>query len=83
MAATTLRMPDELREQLADWAQEEGRSFNELAIEILRREVKRREALRTLDRARSLRERLRTRYGVLPDSTPLIREMREERSVRG
>jgi hypothetical protein len=83
MAATTLRMPDELREQLADWAQEEGRSFNELAIEILRREVKRREALRTLDRARSLRERLRTRYGVLPDSTSLIREMREERSVRG
>ncbi len=83
MVASTLRMPEELHRRLKQWAREQGRSVNDLAVDILDREAKRHEARRTLERASRFRERLRARYGTMPDSTPAVRGMREERAGRG
>jgi len=83
MVASTLRMPEELHHLLKEWAKDEGRSVNDLAVDILGREAKRHEGLRTLEQASRFRERLRARYGTMADSAPVIREMREERSARG
>ncbi len=82
MAISNIRMPDSVHERLKEWAREEGRSLNDLAVEILDRESRRWEALRGLEAARKVREEIRERVGVQPDSAPLIRELREERSRR-
>ncbi len=83
MVATTLRLPEELHEELKKWAKEEGRSVNELAVEVLEREARRHKGLQVLENMRQLRERLRAEYGMMEDSTPIIRQLREERSQRG
>lgn len=76
-----MRMPEELHRRLKEWAKEQGRSVNDLAVEILDREARRHEGLRTVERMARLTDRLRARYGTMPDSVATIREMREERSL--
>ncbi len=83
MAATNVRMPDEVHERLRAWAREEKRSLNDLAVEILDEASRRWAARRALADARRVREAIRAREGDLPDSVPLLRELREERAVRG
>lgn len=58
-------------------------SFNDLVVEALDREARRRSALATLDRINELRRRIWARAGVQPSSAPLIRRVREERLRRG
>ena len=77
---STLRMPEELHQQLKAWAREEGRSVNDLAVEILAREAKRRKGLQAIERLAAIRDRIREECGGLPDSVPEIRRLREERS---
>ncbi len=83
MAVSNVRMPDEVYRRLKERAREENRSINDLTVEILDRETKRWEARRALEAARRLREELRAKHGEFPDSTEIIRQMREERSSRG
>lgn len=83
MAVSNVRMPDEVYRRLKERAREENRSINDLTVEILDRETKRWEARRALEAARRLREELRAKHGEFPDSTEIIRQMREERSNRG
>ena len=79
MVVSTLRMPEELHQQLKAWARAEGRSVNDLAVEILAREAKRRKGLQALERLAAIRDRIREECGELPDSVPEIRRLREER----
>lgn len=84
MGASTIRMNDDLHERLNAWAREEGRSFNELVVEVLERELRRHEQRVAIDRLIEFGKRMREKYGVMPgDSTEEIRELREERAVRG
>ncbi|MGI5837581.1 MAG: hypothetical protein ACOX87_13975 [Chloroflexota bacterium] len=84
MGASTIRMNDDLHERLNAWAREEGRSFNELAVEVLERELRRHEQRVAIDRLIEFGKRMREKYGVMPgDSTEEIRELREERAARG
>ena len=82
MAVSSIRMPDEVYERLRAWARQQNRSINELTVEILDRETRRWVARQALEEADRVREEIRARHGELPDSTPLIREIREERSHR-
>lgn len=80
VATANIRMPDEIYARLKARAQAEGRSINELAVEILDRESRRWAARRALEEGRRLREEIRARHGELPDSAPEIRRDREERA---
>ncbi len=82
MGASTLRMPDDLHERLNAWAREEGRSFNELAVGILERELRRRQRRTTIDKMIEFGDTLASKYGQFPDSTEEIRAIREERAAR-
>lgn len=69
----TLTLSDELYQQLQVEAQNRGLgSVEQLLAEIGTEELRqeRKEEIRRID---SLRERLRARYGELPDSTELLR----------
>jgi hypothetical protein len=83
MGVSSIRMPDPVHDRLRAWAQAEGRSLNDLAVEILDRESRRWQARQALAAAIKVREAVRARVGEQPDSTPLIRELREERTRRG
>lgn len=84
MGASTIRMNDDLHERLNAWAREKGQSFNELAVEVLERELRRHERRVAIDRLIEFGRRMREEYGVVPgDSTEEIRELREERAARG
>jgi plasmid stability protein len=80
MAQLTVRGLDEdLIQKLKVRAAANGRSAEAEHREILK------EALAAAaedfwERARKLREAIEREHGVLPDSAPLIREMRDERS---
>lgn len=79
MAVSNIRMPNQVHQRLKEWARAEGRSINDLAVEILDRESRRWEARQGLAAARQVREAIRQRAGEQPDSAPFIRELREER----
>jgi len=75
-AVTTVRLPVELAER-AKSMKAEGESFNDLVIDAVEREVRRRQGWQALDAIRLIRKRLETETGLQPDSVPLIRELRE------
>ena len=79
MAVSNIRMPNQVHERLKEWARAEGRSLNDLAVEILDRESRRWEARQGLVAARRVREAIRQQAGQQPDSAPLIRALRDER----
>jgi len=83
VAATNVRMPDEIHERLKAWAREENRSLNDLTVEILDQATRRWAARRALAAACRVREEVRARHGELSDSAPLLRTLREERASRG
>ena len=82
MAVSNVRMPEDLYGKLKEWAKEENRSINDLMVEILAEAARHRQAMQWLEAADRFREKLRAKYGEFPDSTPLLREIREERSNR-
>ncbi|MGH2530958.1 MAG: YlcI/YnfO family protein [Thermomicrobiales bacterium] len=73
----TIRCPAELlakaRALLAD-----QESFNDFVVRAVEREVRRRQRLRAHDEISRIRERITADRGLLSNSTPLIRELREE-----
>ncbi|MFL6859084.1 MAG: FitA-like ribbon-helix-helix domain-containing protein [Allosphingosinicella sp.] len=77
MATLTIRrLDDEVYEALKDRARANGRSLEAEAREILVAKASPRDAL--VDRLIAFHEEMVSRHGVLPDSTPLLREMRDE-----
>jgi catechol-2,3-dioxygenase len=77
----TLTISENLHSRLLSESQARGLSIEQLvekAVEEWRRqddELKRREE--AVDRIVALRERMREKYGMMPDSVELIREDRE------
>lgn len=83
MAEVKVRnLPDWLVEWYRQQAAREGMSLEEYLRQTLHEvpRVRRQEIAKKLD---SLCSRIRKRTGILPDSTPLIREVREEMERKG
>ena len=74
--AVTVRFPRELMER-ARALENGGGSFNDLVVKALEREVRMRHAREVGKRIDELRERTRREFGLLSDSTPVIRQLRE------
>ena len=72
----TIRFPSELMWQ-AKRLKSGKESFNELVVEAVEREVRRRKALEAHDTIQRLRENIKRRTGVHPDPLPLLRQLRE------
>ncbi len=73
--AVTIRFPLLLVKK-AKQLKEGKESFNELVVEALEREVKRRKALSAHETILRLREEVKQRTGVHPDPIPLVRQLR-------
>lgn len=72
----TIRFPEGLLNELREEAEIAGTSLNDLVVAAAEKEVGRRKALRLLQRIGQRRREMAKR-GIQPDSTPLIRAMRE------
>jgi predicted CopG family antitoxin len=74
--AVTIRFPSELLKK-AKQLKEGKESFNELVVEALEREIKRRKAQDAHETILRLRQKVKQRTGVHPSPIPLIRQLRE------
>lgn len=74
--AQTIRFPAGVLRRARE-VKEQGESINEFVVEAVEKEIARREGLAAIVEVRGIRERVRARYGVHPDSVPLIRALRE------
>lgn len=74
--ALTIRFPAELLSK-ARQVKAERESFNDLVVEAVEREVRRRQGLQAYDEILRVREAVKTSTGLQADSTPLIRSLRE------
>ena len=74
--AVTVRIPRELMEQVKALKNGPG-SFNDLVVKALEREIRVRHAREVGKRIDEFRERVYREHGLLSDSTPIIRELRE------
>lgn len=75
--AMTVRITPELIER-AKRVKAARESFNDLVVEALEREVRRRQGLEAYAKIRRIRTQVEERTGLQPDSADLIRAMREE-----
>jgi len=73
--AVTIRLPNGLLARARE-ARNQGESLNELVVEAVDREVRRRQGLRAYEAILRIREQVRARTGDQPDSVPLIRSLR-------
>ncbi|PSF30034.1 hypothetical protein C7H19_24085 [Aphanothece hegewaldii CCALA 016] len=73
--AVTIRFPLELVKK-AKQLKEGKESFNELVVEALEREIKRRKANEAHETILQVRQQVKQRTGVHPDPLPLIRQLR-------
>jgi plasmid stability protein len=77
MATLTIRrLDDGVYDALRNRARSNGRSLEAEVREILAEKANPRDAV--VDRLIAFHEEMIRRHGILPDSTPLIREMRDE-----
>jgi predicted DNA-binding protein len=83
VVATTIRMPEELRKRLKEWAEQEHRSVNDLTVELLEQATLQRSTEQALAAATRVRAKIRSRHGMGSDSVADLRAIREERSLRG
>lgn len=74
--AVTIRFPIPLLKQ-AKQLKDGGESFNELVVEAVEREVKRRQAIATHQSIVKRRAQIKARTGVHPNANALIRSLRE------
>lgn len=74
--ALTVRIPEELLDE-AKCLKSEQESLNDLIVEAVAREVRCRQARDLADEIAELREEIRRKHGVQPDSSPIIRTLRE------
>ena len=73
--------PDATYRRLRELAKEERRSLQQEASWLLEKalEIFGRSSLKNWDQVAKTQKEMKLRYGALPDSTPLIRQMRQER----
>ncbi len=74
--AVTIRFPANLIRQ-AKQLKDGGESFNELVVEAVEREVRRRRAMAAHKNIVARRAEIKAKTGVQPDATALIRALRE------
>jgi hypothetical protein len=74
--AVTIRFPAKLVRQ-AKQLKDSGESFNELVVEAVEREVRRRRAMAAHESIVARRAEIKAKTGVQPDITALIRSLRE------
>lgn len=72
----TVRFPAELLSE-ARGVKSEQESLNDLVVAAVEREVRRRQGLQAYDAILRIRERVEAEFGLQPDSTPLIRSLRD------
>jgi hypothetical protein len=77
--AVTIRFPVDLIKQ-AKQLKDGGESFNELVVEALKHEVKRRKAWAAHETILKIREQVKQRTGIHPDPAPVVRQLREGES---
>jgi hypothetical protein len=75
-AVVTVRMPTEVVEEAKD-LKGPDESLNDLIVEAIEKEVRRRRGVKALDRIRKLREQVKAKTGTHPSSVPFIRALRE------
>lgn len=73
--ALTIRLPAELANR-ARVLKDKRESLNEFVVEAVDREVRRRQGVHAFAEILRARTVIQTRRGLLPDSTPLIRDLR-------
>ena len=76
----TLRLPSGLMAQAREEAAAYGVTVNDVLVDIITVEMRRRRAQGLLAEARALRERIAAQGGVQPDSTLVVRALREGRA---
>ena len=74
--ALTVRFPPELLDEAKE-VRGQGESLNELVVAAVAREVGRRRARAALGAVEAVRDAIRRRHGLHPDSRSLIRALRE------
>lgn len=74
--AVTIKFPADLV-QKAKQLKTDSDSFNELVVEALEKEVKRRRASKAHETILEIREQVKKRTGIHPDPVFLIRQLRE------
>lgn len=74
--AMTVRFPGGLIAKAKE-VKSERESLNDLVVEAVEREVRRRAAVQAYEAIARVRDAVRSRTGVQPDSGPLIRALRE------
>lgn len=77
--AITARLPDAFYQRVRRLAEQERVSINQIVVTAVGQYLRQTERDRAIRAAADLQRELREKYGVQPDSTPLIRAMREER----
>jgi hypothetical protein len=80
--ALTVKFPDALLAQ-AKAVAAEPESLNDLVVEAVEREVRRRRTEAALARIHQVREKVLARTGPQPDPVPLIRALRQGDGRRG
>jgi len=75
--ATTIRLPVD-RVDRAERVKVVDESFNDLVVDAIEREVRRRQGLHAFAAIQETRDQVETRTGPQPDSVPLIRALRDE-----
>jgi hypothetical protein len=73
--AVTIRIPADLLEQARQF-REGGESFNEMVVEAIAREVRRRRSLAAHQRIVARSAEVEAKTGIQPSSVDLIRQLR-------
>jgi hypothetical protein len=71
-----IKFPTDLVNQ-AKGIQKENESFNELVVQALKQEIKRRKTIESHETILKIRSLVKQRTGFHPDPVPLIRQLRE------
>lgn len=74
--ALTIRFPAKLLQKIRA-LKRENESLNDLVVQALEKEMKWRSAWAAHEQIQIIREQIKQRTGVHPDSVPLIRQLRE------
>jgi len=73
----TVRFPQPVFRYLAERAQAENKTLNDIVVEIANEDRLYRQAGRVLDEIGLIREKSAQAYGIHPDSTDDLRKLRE------
>jgi hypothetical protein len=79
--AVTIRIPTDLLEQARQF-REGGESFNEMVVDAIAREVKRRRSLAAHQRIVARSAQVEAKTGIQPSSVELIRQLRTDEGRR-